>query len=554
MPQRNTIVISLLWACLFIAPGCSRNSPSPSVTSSSTASISPSNALLAVKKLPAGRPFGDAPVDLCLVLSGQMYGYLQPCGCSRPQLGGLERRHELMRRFASLGYPLSAADLGDLAPREQAGPQNRWKYEMAIKSLKAMSYAGMALGPTELAMRHDTALDLAQNYQPPVILAANLLDAEGLFPEMFKPWTMDDPRRTEDVAGTLARLAGSLTAPLGSSAAVASATLVSGRPRVGYVGLVGDSVIADCAARKFEVKFTKPADALQAVLKPFLAMRPEVKILLFQGTRDEASALLKTVPGVFDMVLCRNDASDGVAPLLPIKDESGSWILMVGHKGRAVGVVAYRRGKPLEYRLEELVEELELPDDKTNPSREIMKEYVWGVYSNKFIEKVPKISHPMQLNPELKDAIFVGSGKCKECHPQAHGHWSATNHSHAWDNLVKAGRPIAEIAQKGGATKYIGRQFDPDCAKCHVTGFGFKGGYEDDVKSVHLFGNGCENCHGPGSLHAGQPSNPTFRKPMVLSIEDRDRTGQMCMKCHDLDNDPHFDIAKWEKIKHGREK
>src|SRR5438876_9759401 len=26
--------------------------------------------------------------DLALVLSGQMYGYLQPCGCSRPQLGG----------------------------------------------------------------------------------------------------------------------------------------------------------------------------------------------------------------------------------------------------------------------------------------------------------------------------------------------------------------------------------------------------------------------------------------------------------------------------------
>jgi hypothetical protein len=121
-------------------------------------------------------------------------------------------------------------------------------------------------------------------------------------------------------------------------------------------------------------------------------------------------------------------------------------------------------------------------------------------------------------------------------------------------NLVKNGRPIAEVPQKGMPSKFIGRQYDPDCVSCHVTGFGYKGGFEDEVKTPHLFGNGCENCHGPGSLHAGQPGNAIFRKPLVLSMEDKDKVGQTCMKCHDLDNDPHFDISKWEKIKHGREK
>jgi hypothetical protein len=293
---------------------------------------------------------------------------------------------------------------------------------------------------------------------------------------------------------------------------------------------------------------------LAATLKTFLAAQPEVRVLLFQGTRDEATQLLKAQPKIFDVVLCRNDASDGVAPLLPIKDESGSWIIMVGHKGRSAGVLAYRRGKPLEYRLEELIEELELPDDKTNAAREIMKEYVWGVYRNNYLKDVTKIAHPNQLEEDNKDAVFVGSAKCNECHRQAHAAWAASNHAHAWTNLVKNGRPIAEVPQKGSASKFIGRQYDPDCARCHVTGFGYKGGFEDEVKTPHLFGNGCENCHGPGSLHAGQPSNPLYRKPMVLSMEDKDKIGQTCMKCHDLDNDPHFDIAKWEKIKHGREK
>jgi len=558
MPRPSLSIACLLTPMLFMSciTGSKNSSAGKSKPTVSTGaqSQSTSNAMSSVKQARPGRVFENGPVDLCLILTGQMYGYLQPCGCSRPQVGGLERRYELMRRLAEHGYALSAGDLGDLATKEQVGAQNRWKYEIAVKSLKSMSYAGMALGFTELAMRHDTAFDLAQNYQPPAILAANFLDPEGQFPEMFKPWVIDDPRRIEDSVSLLGRLTGLLASGIPGNVCVLSTLPITGRPRVGYLGLVGDSVIQECAGRKFDARFSKPQEALSASLKAFLAAQPEVRVLLFQGTSQEASQLLQEHPKVFHVVLCRNDASDGVAPSLPVLDKSGSWIVMVGHKGRCAGVVAYRRGKPLEYRLEELIEELELPDDKTNAAREIMKEYVWGVYRNNYLKDVPKISHPMQLEEDLKDAVFVGSAKCNECHRQAHATWAASNHSHAWENLVKNGRPIAELPQKGSVAKFIGRQYDPDCARCHVTGFGYKGGFEDEVKTPHLFGNGCENCHGPGSLHAGQPGNPIYRKPMLLSMEDKDKVGQACMKCHDLDNDPHFDIAKWEKIKHGREK
>src|SRR5262245_14622359 len=39
----------------------------------------------------------DKPPALALVLSGQEHGYLQPCGCSRPQLGGLPRRYNFLQ-------------------------------------------------------------------------------------------------------------------------------------------------------------------------------------------------------------------------------------------------------------------------------------------------------------------------------------------------------------------------------------------------------------------------------------------------------------------------
>ncbi|HMO35123.1 MAG TPA: hypothetical protein PKA06_03695, partial [Gemmatales bacterium] len=280
-----------------------------------------------------GRPFEEGMVDVCLMLSGQMYGYLQPCGCSRPQLGGLERREELMHRLARHGYPISAGDLGDLAAREQASPQNRWKFECALKSLKAMHYAGIGLGLTELAMRHDTAFDLAQNYQPPYILAANLLDPETQFPDMFRPWTIDDPRRPDDWYGTIARVLTLQAMPGMGNLAPLSTVAVTGRPRVGYFGLVGESVVAESSKTNTEAKFSKPADALLEFLPAFASTGAEVKVLLFQGTAEEATALLKPHPRIFDVVLCRNDASDGVAPILPIRDESGAILVMVGHKG-----------------------------------------------------------------------------------------------------------------------------------------------------------------------------------------------------------------------------
>src|SRR5262249_45536092 len=37
--------------------------------------------------------------ELVLVLSGEEHGYLLPCGCSRPQVGGLERRYNFVEQL-----------------------------------------------------------------------------------------------------------------------------------------------------------------------------------------------------------------------------------------------------------------------------------------------------------------------------------------------------------------------------------------------------------------------------------------------------------------------
>jgi hypothetical protein len=52
-----------------------------------------------------------AKPNLVLVLSGQQHGYMLPCGCSRPQLGGLERRYNFLQFVKKAGWPYVAFDL-----------------------------------------------------------------------------------------------------------------------------------------------------------------------------------------------------------------------------------------------------------------------------------------------------------------------------------------------------------------------------------------------------------------------------------------------------------
>ena len=121
-------------------------------------------------------------------------------------------------------------------------------------------------------------------------------------------------------------------------------------------------------------------------------------------------------------------------------------------------------------------------------------------------------------------------------------------------------------------------QHDPECVSCHVTGFGFKEGYDGTLATRQFRNVNCENCHGPGSADATEPKNKAFHpglspwKAAPLDLLPNPVTMQqginamtpaenavylhvidMCAKCHDLDNDPHFKIeAYWPRIIHGK--
>jgi hypothetical protein len=59
-----------------------------------------------------------------LILSGEQRGYLEPCGCTAGQRGGLARRLDLVQRLRAQGWPLALVDLGSLSnnPSQMGGP------------------------------------------------------------------------------------------------------------------------------------------------------------------------------------------------------------------------------------------------------------------------------------------------------------------------------------------------------------------------------------------------------------------------------------------------
>src|SRR6266446_429496 len=88
--------------------------------------------------------------DLALLLSAQQHGYLQPCGCSEPQYGGLTRRYNFLQLLKDHGWPVVSMDLGDIP--QAKGIQRVLKFATSMKALEAMKYAAVGIGEQEMNM------------------------------------------------------------------------------------------------------------------------------------------------------------------------------------------------------------------------------------------------------------------------------------------------------------------------------------------------------------------------------------------------------------------
>lgn len=125
--------------------------------------------------------------------------------------------------------------------------------------------------------------------------------------------------------------------------------------------------------------------------------------------------------------------------------------------------------------------------------------------------------------PAQGHARYVGDDECSTCHDEAKEFWLDTRHAQAFATLERSNK-----------------QYDVDCVGCHVTGFRRPGGSEV-VENAGLRDVQCEQCHGPGSLHADEPTDASDRP---LHIE-RSAPIEVCLECHTPEHSDTFDYEAY---------
>jgi hypothetical protein len=470
-----------------------------------------------------GPIFVDWPKpSLAIVFSGELDGYLEPCGCAglENQLGGLKRRHTLLKQLAADGWPLALIDLGGLTKR--TGHQTEIKYRYALESLAEMGYGAVALGANELKLNTDELayalgnVDAAKN--PIVSANVGVYGFEGAK----------------------------------SLGAARYRVINAGGKKVGVTAVLGakhETIVKNNA----DLEFLPPAEALKTIAPQLAAEKCDVQVLVVHGDPKEAADLARQFPQ-FQIVATAGGAEEPPAQLKPIEGTSAVMV-ECGHKGMYLSVLAFfddpdpkKRNRyqrvPLDSRF---ADSPEMQAKLVAYQKELQTTTLGGL-------GLSSVAHP--------DGEFAGSEACAACHAKAWEVFEKTPHAHATDTLMKLDPP---------------RHFDPECLSCHVTGwnpqeyFPYASGYLSVDATPAMKQNGCENCHGPGAAHAAAENGEVdvtdeekeaLRAALRMNIvaNEGNKDGQEfengavvknCTLCHDLDNSPDFDFqAYWPRVKH----
>lgn len=451
---------------------------------------------------------GWNPPQAVLAITGELDGYIEPCGCTgkENQKGGLSRRQNFLQALKAAGWPVVAVDLGGQVKR--FGRQAEVKYQSIADGLRQMNYSGIGFGPADLRLPAEelVAAVASVGNEPTPFLCANvgLLGLDANLTPRF---------RVVEIGGL----------------------------RIGITAVLGDRLQKDI--RNSAVEMAPARSALTDVANLMAQGDCDHQILLCWASPADTRELAADFPQ-FDIVVTAGGGDEPPAelPTLP----SGSRLVELGHKGMFAVAIGFFPGS-----------------DQPLKSQRVPLDARWGE-ANDMIQLLGSYQRQLEslgLEGLRLSAVrhptgrrFAGSAACSECHEYAYEVWEGSSHAFALTTLEEQDPR---------------RDSDPECLSCHVVGWAaqrfepFEGGFLSMDKTPHLAHNGCENCHGPAAAHAAvergdvrasATERDRLREELVLSIdtpEGRQKAVNNCLECHDLDNSPAFDFDEyWPAVDH----
>lgn len=480
--------------------------------------------------------FDDWPKPAAvLVLTGEEHGYIEPCGCTPKQSGGMARRSDLFNQLRGKGWPAAGLGLGGTVQRTRK--QSEFKFAAITDALRKMDYRGLGLGPEELRL------------QPTVLLSEHVPAEDGSAGLAFlgaNEVFFDTP----DMEGGPKKV---VTFELGGVKIGAAMVLGESRQR----GLFPEGASND-------VTFTPPDKALTEAINLLAEADTEINVLLSYANLEESRALAEKFRG-FDLVVSAGGPED---PHGEPERVGEAWLLTVGHKGKYAGVLGLYptdEKTPFRYELVDL--------NKDRFGHDKAMDVFLAEYQQALKDNLSDVYADLPEGFPPRDGEFVGAEKCAECHKVNYDKWVTTGHAKAYATLSEG--------RKDWPTEWIDRKHDPECLACHVTGWDpqevhpyVSGFVPEEIAAEknepHRFellkGQQCENCHGPGSRHVEvferwkDDAKSVSQAEYALAKEwvhlDRGTAKQnLCVRCHDYENSPTFDFdTYWPKVAHpGRE-
>ncbi len=497
----------------------------------------------------------ETPLDrpsVRLYLVSTLAGALEPCGCSKDQLGGVDHLAAFIHKDkagASAHAVLAAGPLFFIDPKltERQASQDRFKADALADAVKSLGLAAWAPGFNDWAAGADAlaeltdksgAAALAAGIAGPGLTTRRLLtagelkigvvglaspqDRLGRFPDGITPPA--DPKTVleAEIAALKregARLIVALTAmPRGQALRLAETeglhVLLVGQPSSEGHGnteqpppeLVGGTLVVETANHGQTV----------AVVDVFVRGDGELTLADAGGVK-KAETLADLARRIRELEARLNSwEKGGKVDAKDLAARKADLEKLHAERAQLDKDGESPRGSFFRYRVEEVRERL---GEDASVTQRMLAYY-------KQVNEHNKKAFANLLPPPAAEgeAAFVGVEECTTCHAEARAVWDKTPHAKAYATLVKDFK-----------------EYNLECVACHVTGYGKPGGstvtHNEKLQDVQ-----CEDCHGPGSLHVADPENP---KLIQLAPDP-----QSCVsRCHHPPHVEGFDpVAKMDLI------
>ena len=500
---------------------------------------------------------GQAPVGqptARLYLLTTVAGALEPCGCSKDQLGGLDHLAAFIKseKGSQKGGAEASLVLGagpmffiDTKLDEKSATQDQWKADSIAAAFKSLGLAAWTPGFNDWAGGKDRLTKLAAASGAAVVAAGydgfvsrklfdvgslkvgvvGLSDPKGRlggYPDGVKP--------PGDAGALLTREIDALRSE-GAQLLVALAAMPRGEAlRLADTDGLHMLVIGQPSSEGHGNTEQSPAELIGKTLVVETANHAQTVAIVDVFVRGDGQLELADAGGVAKA----GKLADLSRRIHELRSRINSW-----EKGGSVAAadVAARKadlakleaerteldkdseppkGSFFRYRVEEVREALGKDEDVTQGMLAFYKRV--NAHNKKaFADLVP-------LAPADGQASFIGVEECTLCHAEARAVWDKTPHAKAYATLVEGFK-----------------EYNLECVGCHVTGYGKPGGstvtHNDKLRDVQ-----CEDCHGPGSLHADNPEDKTL-------IQLKPDPASCVSRCHHPPHVEGFDaVAKMDLV------